>query len=44
MLSRHSSSREVGMGSKAQDVGLKFFNYVMELYDCNWMKGVKDCE
>ena len=32
------------MGSKAQEVGVEFFYYSMQLCDCNWMKGVKNCD
>ena len=44
MSSRHSSRRYVGMGSKAQEVGLEFFYNSTQLCDCNWMKGVKNCK
>ena len=29
------------MGSKAQEIGLEFFYYNMQLCDCNTMKAVK---
>ena len=44
MSSRHSSRRDVGMGSKAREVGLEFFYHSMQLCDCSWIKGVKNCK
>ena len=42
MSSRHSSRREVGMGSKAQEVGFGAFYHSKQLCDCNWIKGAKN--
>ena len=41
MSSRHSSRREVCMGTKSQALGLEF---LFVACNCSWMKGVKSCK
>ena len=43
MSSIHLSRRDAGIGSKAQEVGVELY-YSMQLCDCKWMKGVKNCK